>query len=379
MTPASGVLLAHSVWDHPAAIPSETPTRFAAFQTRVQRALADQVTPLRLASHLAVLLVAGAVLLFSRVELPEWDFQLVAMPTESANSDFGSVAARVGQLFTASGTVNDAGDALQPQIVPFTIIPERTRNVIQVYTVQPGDTVLAIAAAVKLAPETLLWSNPTLEQNADLLSIGDQIRIPPMDGVLHKVAAGDSLSALATRFKVSTEQVVGYEANGLKDVNDSLIIGTDLFFPGGSKPLASSQAAGYSLSYGSAPLGAEIGSGNFSWPSAGSISQEYWSGHPGVDIAGRAGAPVKAADGGYVSVAGGGWNGGYGNQVIIDHGNGFATLYAHMNSIFVRPGESIAAGQQIGTVGNTGNSTGPHLHFEILYQGYARNPYSYLP
>jgi murein DD-endopeptidase MepM/ murein hydrolase activator NlpD len=80
-----------------------------------------------------------------------------------------------------------------------------------------------------------------------------------------------------------------------------------------------------------------------------------------------------------VALATGGWNAGYGNHVIIDHGNGFATLYAHMNSIFVKPGESVVAGQQIGSVGNTGNSTGPHLHFEIRYQGVPRDPLSYLP
>jgi murein DD-endopeptidase MepM/ murein hydrolase activator NlpD len=127
------------------------------------------------------------------------------------------------------------------------------------------------------------------------------------------------------------------------------------------------------------PDNALTGSGNFSWPAAGEISQAYWGGHPAIDIAGRTGAPVRAADGGFVTLAGGGWNGGYGNHVIIDHGNGFATLYAHLNTVIVRAGENVSAGQQIGTLGNTGNSTGPHLHFEIRWQGGARNPYNFLP
>ena len=98
-----------------------------------------------------------------------------------------------------------------------------------------------------------------------------------------------------------------------------------------------------------------------------------------MDIGSWIGAPAKAADSGVVVEAGGGWSSGYGNHVIIDHGNGFTTLYAHLTSIFVKPGESVTRGEQIGTVGSTGNSTGPHLHFEIRYQGVPRNPFNWLP
>ena len=126
------------------------------------------------------------------------------------------------------------------------------------------------------------------------------------------------------------------------------------------------------------PAGAPQGSGNFSWPSAGYVSQAYWGGHPAIDVAGWIGSPVTAADGGYVVLAGGGWNGGYGNHVIIDHGNGFSTLYAHLTSIFVEPGMTVSKGQEMGTMGNTGNSTGPHLHFEVRYGGVPYNPASYL-
>lgn len=357
-------------------------------QMRAQRMLADQITPLRLASHLSVLLVAVAVLLFSRVEIPKWDFQLVAMPTtEAPVARAGSVSARVADLFNAdtASALAMATDKLQiggdqPQIVPFTISPERLRKEIQVYTVKSGDTVLGIAAQFDLNPETLQWSNTKIAQNPDLLSIGDSIKILPLDGVLHTVAAGDTLSGLAQRYKVSTDEIVAYTGNNLADVNAPLIIGTELVVPGGTKPTQSQQQVASMVAYSSAPRGdALVGSGSFLWPASGSMSQNFWSGHPAIDIAGRTGSPVRAADGGYVSTAGGGWNGGYGNHVIIDHGNGFATLYAHLNTIFVSPGENVEAGQQIGTLGNTGNSTGPHLHFEIRYQGYARNPYNFLP
>lgn len=362
---------------------AQLPSILAGVQERMQHALTDQVTPLRLASHLSVLLVAAAVLLFSRIQIPEWDFQLVAMPEESAPSrQFGSVAQQMTALLTvptATSAEALSSESLQVQIVPFTIIPERTRKEIQVYSVQGGDTVLGIAAKFKVQPETLLWANPALENNPDLLRISDQLRILPIDGVLHTVKAGDSLSALASTYKVDVSQIIAYESNNLSDASAPLIIGTDIVVPGGTKPFITRQVVGTGVTAVPVPSSVSGATGNFGWPSSGSISQNYWGGHQALDIASRTGAAVKAADGGFVTVAGGGWNGGYGNHVIIDHGNGFVTLYAHLNTIFVKAGETVGAGQQVGTVGNTGNSTGPHLHFEIRYQGYPRNPYNYLP
>jgi len=381
-TGSAQVGVAEAPWANPQPA-AQLPQLLAGLQARMQQTLSDQVTPLRLASHLSVLLVAAAVLLFSRIEIPEWDFQLVTMPEEQVqNRQFGSVAAQMTALLNQPATPAASAasaEALQVQIVPFTIIPERTRKEIQVYSVQGGDTVLGIASRFKVQPETLLWANPALESNPDLLRINDQLRILPVDGVLHTVKAGDTLSALASTYKVDAAQIIAYEANNLEDVSSPLIIGTDIVVPGGSKPFITRQVVGMGLTSVPVPAGAAGGSGNFGWPASGSISQNYWGGHQALDIAGRQGAPVKAADGGFVTLAGGGWNGGYGNQVVIDHGNGFVTLYAHLNTIFVKAGETVAAGQQIGTVGNTGNSTGPHLHFEIRYQGYPRNPYNYLP
>jgi murein DD-endopeptidase MepM/ murein hydrolase activator NlpD len=313
------------------------------------------------------------------MEIPEWDFQLVAMPAQATPSaQFQSVTTRVNAIFNGAESTTAFNEALQPQIVPFTIIPERTRGEMQVYTVQPGDTVLAIANRFKLNPETIQWSNPKIDQNPDLLSIGDQLKLLPVDGVLHTVRAGDTLSALATKYKVSTEEIVAYDSNNLVDVNAPLIIGSDIVVPGGTKEPAAVPVAGGWTSSIAAPDDAPVGSGNFAWPASGSISQGYWGGHRAIDIAGRIGAPVSAADGGFVTTAGGGWNGGYGNYVVVDHGNGFSTLYGHLTTIYVNAGETVSAGQQIGTMGNTGNSTGPHLHFEVIYQGYGRNPYNYL-
>ncbi len=246
------------------------------------------------------------------------------------------------------------------------------------YNVKPGDTVLAIAEKFGLQPETLMWSNSSIEQNPDRLSIGDQLRILPVDGVLHVVTRGDTLSSIADDYETDMQAIVDYTANSIASINDALPIGKEIVVPGGAKPFAApvvGDSAAYSVQR---PAGALAGSGNFSWPTAGYVSQSYWGGHPAVDIAGWLGAPVSAADAGYVVLAGGGWNSGYGNYVIVDHGNGFTTLYAHMNSVFVKPGETVSKGQQVGTMGNTGNSTGPHLHFEIRYDDVPYNPSSYL-
>ncbi len=370
---------ASSFAESTASVANELPSVFRTLQARIQQTLGDQVTPVRLASHLSVLLVAAAVLLFSRMQIPAWDFQLVAMPATQPTAESGtSITSRMKELLTSSdGSLATAAE-LQPQIVPFTIIPERTRQVVQIYSVVSGDTVLGIAQKFGLDPETLQWSNPDLEANPDMLSVGDQVKILPLNGVLHTVKSGDTLSELASTYDVDVNEIIAYDSNNLAEAGSSLIIGSDLVIPGGSKPFARPT---YDSSYASAvpvPAGAAAGSGNFNWPTAGSISQSYWGGHPAIDMASYTGAAVKAADGGFVTLAGGGWNGGYGNHVIIDHGNGFTTLYAHLNSIFVSSGENVAAGQQIGTVGNTGNSTGPHLHFEIRYNGVPYNPTSYL-
>jgi murein DD-endopeptidase MepM/ murein hydrolase activator NlpD len=247
------------------------------------------------------------------------------------------------------------------------------------YSVKAGDTVLGIAKRFGLQPETLMWSNSFIEQNPDRLKIGDQVRILPVDGVLHVVKRGDTLSGIASKYETDIQSIVQYAANGMTSVNDPLPIGKEIVVPGGTKPYVAPTVGNASTAYSVArPAGALAGSGNFSWPAAGYISQGYWRGHPAIDIAGWLGAPVTAADSGYVVLAGGGWNGGYGNYVIIDHGNGFTTLYAHLNSIFVKPGETVSRGQQVGTMGNTGNSTGAHLHLEIRYNGVPYNPANYL-
>lgn len=351
---------------------------------QMQRVLADQVTPLRLAGHLAVLMIAAVVLILSQVSIPEWDLSLEATPVAVTGSF--AEASTQNRYRALDAAAQLGSDSLKPNTVlnfvdrsPKNVTQENSRPEVFYYSVKAGDTVLGIAKRFGLQPETLMWSNSFIEQNPDRLKIGDQVRILPVDGVLHVVKRGDTLSGIASKYETDMQSIVQYAANGMTSVNDPLPIGKEIVVPGGTKPYVAPTVGNASTAYSVArPAGALAGSGNFSWPAAGYISQGYWRGHPAIDIAGWLGAPVTAADSGYVVLAGGGWNGGYGNYVIIDHGNGFTTLYAHLNSIFVKPGETVSRGQQVGTMGNTGNSTGAHLHLEIRYNGVPYNPANYL-
>lgn len=345
-------------------------------QLQLQHTLADHVTPLRLAGHLSVLAIAAVVLILSQVQLPEWELTLEPTPVAGAPtlSGMASGAQDATLLFDSQSLRRN----LVFNLVEKKAQQEAPRQEVSYYTVKAGDTVLGIAARFGLQPETLMWSNSNIEQNPDRLSIGDELRILPVDGVLHVVARGETLSGLAQKYDVGMGDIVGYTANGLESIDAPLTIGREIVVPGGTRPFAVASAGASTARRASAPANAPQGSGNFGWPAAGYVSQGYWGGHPAYDLAGWVGSPVTASDAGYVVVAGGGWNGGYGNHVIIDHGNGFTTLYAHLNSIFVSPGETVAKGAQIGTMGNTGNSTGPHLHFEVRYGGVPYNPGNYL-
>ena len=349
-------------------------------QGQMQRALSDQVTPIRLAGHVSVLVVAAVILVLSQIGMPNWELTLRAFPTTLLNES-GNLSRNAGMQVSQyiegqdSGIAITTNTSLQPAVVPFTIIPEKSKVGIQSYIVQAGDTVSAIASKFGLRPESIQWANPSLELNPDLLKIGDELSILPIDGALHRVQLNDTLSSIAAKYKVSIDDVVNYELNELVDALAPIAVGTQLIIPGGVKPYIAPQIFAYN---GTAPSSASKGTGSFGWPTSGSITQRFWSGHKAIDIGSWTGAPVNAVDNGHVTVAQKGWNNGYGKFVIIDHGNGYVSLYAHLNSIFVRSGENVGRGAQIGTVGNTGNSTGPHLHFEIRYQGTSRNPFSYL-
>jgi murein DD-endopeptidase MepM/ murein hydrolase activator NlpD len=260
--------------------------------------------------------------------------------------------------------------------VPHTIIPDRDRMEIITYTVQPNDNVWAIANGFGLEVETIVWANPAVEKAPDMLNVGQVLTILPVDGIYYTVKAGDTVAKLAKEFKVEPEKIASFELNALQEPY-ALAAGQQLVIPGGRKQIVPSNY--YPMTrVGKAPAGAPQGSGRFAWPAQGYLSQRFWSGHPAIDIANRTGVPILAADAGYVVMAGRDtW--GYGNQVLIDHGNGYLTRYAHLQSILVKAGQTVTKNQKIGTMGSTGRSTGPHLHFEIIQGSVRRNPLGFLP
>jgi murein DD-endopeptidase MepM/ murein hydrolase activator NlpD len=220
-----------------------------------------------------------------------------------------------------------------------------------------------------------MWSNPDLENAPDLLSVGQQLTILPLNGVYHQVGEGDTLQGIADTFKADPAAIINYLPNQLDPDNPIITLGQWVVVPGGSKPFIPRAVTAYT---GPIPDDASTGTGEFAWPASGTIYQGFFPWHPAIDIAAYLGAPVLAADSGYVIEAG--WsNVGYGYNVVIDHGNGFQTLYAHLNAYYVDVGDNVAQGQQIGEMGNTGNATGPHLHFEVRQNTVQRNPIGILP
>ena len=270
-----------------------------------------------------------------------------------------------------------------------TNMPERPRYIVDKYTVARGDSVFAIAEKYKVSPETLLWANyDSLQDNPHNLKPGITLNVPPTDGIYYQWKDGDTLESVANEFKADVDEILGWPGNDIDLTNPTVDPGSWVMVPGGERefvqwliPTIATGSSGTSGTGGSSCPGGAVGSGAFVWPADNHFlsGNDYWSGHLAIDIAAGEGAPVYAADAGVVTMAQGGDNYGYGNVIQIDHGNGYATLYAHLSVIGVGVCQSVYAGQWIGGAGNTGNSQGAHLHFEVRQGGGFINPWFVLP
>jgi murein DD-endopeptidase MepM/ murein hydrolase activator NlpD len=282
-----------------------------------------------------------------------------------------------------------------------TTIPSRPRTEIITYEVQPGDTVFGIAEKFGLQPQTILWGNYfTLADNPHALSPEQVLNIMPSDGTYHKWSAGEGLNGVAEGYSVKPEDIINWSGNHLNPEtigdwsNPNIEPGTFLFVPGGSRqfvtwsaPRITRSNPGVAKFIGPGACGTitdgAVGTGAFIWPSAANFISGYdyspSTNHFGIDIDGDLGEPMWASDSGVIVYAG--WNNfGYGNMVVIDHGNGWQTLYGHMDVISVGCGASVFQGSPIGTIGSTGKSSGPHIHFEMLHDSYGKvNPWDFLP
>jgi hypothetical protein len=274
-----------------------------------------------------------------------------------------------------------------------TDLPKNFRMVGTNYTVQKGDSVFGIAKEFDLKPESVLWANyEYLQDDPQMMEVGLPLNIPPTDGVYYKWKEGDKIEKVAEKYHADVLKILAWPGNDLDMTNPVFETGRYYMIPDGTSEFrvwvvpdfakGKSGTLGKIAGPGSCDTGdgGAVGSGYFVWPTSGvhGISgNDYWGGHLGIDIAALEGNMILAADSGVVTYAGA-IGGGYGIMVMIDHGNGYRTLYGHLSATRVSCGQSVSQGQVIALSGNTGNSTGPHLHFEVRYFGGFVNPWSVL-
>ncbi|MFW6381966.1 MAG: peptidoglycan DD-metalloendopeptidase family protein [Bacillota bacterium] len=230
---------------------------------------------------------------------------------------------------------------------------------VKTHVVSPGESLWTIASKHNIDIDTLIGANDINDMNQ--IMPGDELTILPVKGIMYRIGPGDSLQNLISKYSLDKDRVM--QANNLVD-SDNLSTGENIILPG-AKPKFGYQDRLNQM---------------FIRPVVGRISSPFgprWgSHHDGIDYAVPIGTPVKAAGGGRIVYVG--WSSGYGKTVIIEHQQGMRTLYAHLNSFNVRNGQRVNRGQAVAGSGNTGRSTGPHVHFEVRVNGRPVNPSGYL-
>ncbi len=278
-----------------------------------------------------------------------------------------------------------------------TEIPTRPRVDVTTYTVEQGDSIFSIATNFSLKPETILWGNfETLEDNPHLLKSGQELNILPTNGTYYQWHEGDNLRQIADFFKVDPQVIIEYPGNrfDLTETNpDNANIedGTWLIVPDGQRaikdwgpPAITRSNPASAAFYGSGHCGSvyegAVGTYTFVWPTTSHQISGYGYDpvvHAAIDIGGSEGNAIYAVDNGVVVYAG--WSDyGYGYLIVIDHGTGWQSAYAHLSAVGVTCGQSVFQGTMIGALGNTGNSSGAHLHFEMIFNGVKVNPLNFV-
>lgn len=276
---------------------------------------------------------------------------------------------------------NANGISLDSLIDFKTSISQKPRSEIIEYEVQSGDTLSEVAQKFQISSDTIKWANDLSDK--DSIKPGDKLKILPVTGVAHTVKEGDTLESVAKRYDTSAQGILAFPFNDVPD-DFKLRVGQILIVPDGVPPEVNApprpKAQPQYIAQGvSGPSFSAPGGGSFVWPTSTSGISTYFAWwHPGLDMPNRNAPPVVSSDGGTVIVAGWPDNYGYGNRVVVDHGNGYQTLYAHLSNIYVSSGQKVSRGQTIAQMGTTGRSTGVHLHFEIRYKGVAVNPLAIL-
>ncbi len=244
-------------------------------------------------------------------------------------------------------------------------------DAISLYVVREGDSLPVIAKMFGVSVNTIVWANDLPNKNAKIKK--DQtLLILPISGVSYKIKKGDTLKSIAKTYKADAEEIGKF--NGL-ELDSKLTIGDSILIPDGEIATPQSTPSSKSLptyAYGKTKYipgsdGPEEKNGYFIRPIRGGVRTQGLHGKNGVDLAGvPVGSPVLAVASGVVIAAKStGWNGGFARYIIIQHPDGITSLYGHLNKVMVDVGQQVRQGEQIGELGNSGRSTGPHLHFEI--------------
>jgi hypothetical protein len=366
-----------------------------ALENLLQMGLGESVlrTGTNLFSVLAIVVVIWLAQMFYRQAV-----NLTGVPRAQAQ---GPDATAVVDLASMPPLENPATVGILREAQIHTNIPSRPRQEIVKYTVEEGDSVFGIAEKFGLQPESILWGNYTvLEDDPHMLQSGQELTILPVDGVYWEWLGGIPFGQWAEYYGVKAEDILNYPGNKIDAANitdaynANIETGTWLIIPGGKREFIQTWNAPFISRTDPATArvlgpgfcdpvsGGAVGYGAYVWPT----NKHYLSGfdyspksnHWGIDLAGNEGEGVYAVDAGVIVYAG--WNNyGYGNMIMIDHGNGWQSLYGHLSEIYRFCGQSVGQGEGIGAIGSTGRSSGAHLHFELMTPTFKVNPWDYLP
>ncbi len=280
------------------------------------------------------------------------NIQTMSLLESTPNFDIGAAL--------GGAEVKNMDNALVSEVGPAGLVKEvlegEEGGEISIYVVQAEDTLSQVAEMFSVSVNTIVWANDI--SRGDLIKEGQTLVILPISGVKHKIKPEDTLDKLAKKYEGDAAEILSY--NNLLSEKE-LEIGMEIIIPGGQIPTSSQ-----STTQSKVAVGQETSSGYYMRPIAGGVKTQGLHGYNAVDLASAQGAEIYAAAAGRVTVSQvGGWNGGYGNYVVISHSNGTQTLYSHLSRNSVSVGQQVSQGQVIGLMGSTGRSTGPHLHFEV--------------
>lgn len=272
--------------------------------------------------------------------------------------------------------INIISDALVPSTSPQSVLGGGTGGAdfsfeeedIEIYVVKAGDTAKIVADMFEISVDTIYSANDL--PKGSKLAVGDVLLILPFSGVEHTVAKGETIQSIATKYKVDQRDILtinDLDPDYKLSINEKIMVpGADML-GGETQPKPKTKSGTSVATKGKSIASLPSVSGYFKSPVSGAKRTRGIQGnHRGVDLAAPEGTPIRAAAGGTVIIARNGYNGGFGNYVVIQHDNGTKTLYAHMSKLGTTAGAKVSQGEVIGYVGNTGNSRGDHLHIEVL-------------